>query len=324
MRVFVVSVLITSALVSSLGAQGNPSLAHAKLLFDARSWDAARVEYSSIARATPTDATPVLYLGRVALQQNDTDEAIRQFERCVAIDEQNAQCHAWLGNALGMTAPRANKLKLPFLARRTKREFDRAIELDPGSVDGRFGELEYYLNAPGFLGGSIDNAREQAAEIERRDKLRGALAYATIADHEKDVKASELAYERAVAVAPDSVAGYSGLVNLYVRQQRWTDAFATLDRIAAHVPTEHNVPIRIARIAAMSGEHLSRGEEVVKQWLANPPSQATVDNKATAHFRLGQVYEKTSRRELARAEYEQALKINPKQEEARKALDALK
>ncbi len=324
MRAFVVSVVVASVFAPSLGAQGSPSLLHAKQLFDARNWDGAKQEYSSVARATPNDVTPMLYLGRVALQQNDAEEGIRQFERCVAIDEKNAECHAWLGNALGMSAQQTNKFKLPFLAKRTKREFDRAVELDPGNVDGRSGEIEYYLYAPGFLGGSIDKAREQAAGIEKRDRLRGALAYALIADHKKDAKASEIAYERAVAVAPDSVAGYSGLVNLYVREQRWTEAFATLDRISAHVPTEHNVPIRIARIAAMSGEQLQRGEDGVKRWIANPPSQATLDNKATAHFRLAQIYEKTSRKELARTEYEQALRINPKQEEARKSLDALK
>ncbi|MDQ2664883.1 MAG: tetratricopeptide repeat protein, partial [Gemmatimonadota bacterium] len=281
-------------------------------------------EYGVLARAAPNDATPILYLGRIAHQQNDSDEAIRQFERCVAVDEKNAECHAWLGNALGLTARRTSKFKLPFLAKRTKKEFDRAVELDPGNIDGRSGELEYYLNAPGFLGGSVDKAREQAAEIETRNKLRGAIAHGIIADHEKDAKASEVAYERAVAVAPDSIAGYNGLLNLYMRNRRWAEAFTTLDHIAARVPTELNVPIRLARLAYLSGEQLQRGEEGARRWIANPPAQASASSKATAHLRLGQLYEKTSRKELARTEYEQALSLNPKQEEARKSLDALK
>jgi len=84
------------------------------------------------------------------------------------------------------------------------------------------------------------------------------------------------------------------------------------------------VPIRIARVAVSSGEQLPRGEEGVKRWLANPPVQATNDNRATAHLRLGQIYEKTARRELARPEYEQATRLNPKLDEARKALDAVR
>lgn len=305
-------------------AQGPPSPAHARQQFDAHNWDTAKQEYASLAHAMPSDVIPVLYLGRIALAQNQGEEAIHQFERCVAINERDAACHAWLGNALGNAAQHTSKFKLPFLAKRTKKEFDRAVELDPGSVEGREGELLYYLYAPGFLGGSAEKAREQAAEIEKRDRFRGALALGTIADHEKDAKASEAAYQRAVAIAPDSVAGYNGLSNLYIREKRWNDVFAVLDRIAARIPTEHNIPIAIARVASLSGEQLQRGEEGVKRWIANPPAQASTNTKAVAHLRLGQIYEKTSRKELARAEYEQALALNPKQEEARRSFDALK
>jgi tetratricopeptide (TPR) repeat protein len=184
--------------------------------------------------------------------------------------------------------------------------------------------LQYYLYAPGMFGGSIEKAREQAAEIDRHDKLRGAIASGVIADHEKDTKAAEAAYQRAVVIAPDSVAGYNGLANLYVRQSRWSDAFATLDRIAVRIPMEQNLPLRIARVAVLSGEQLPRGEEVVKRWIANPPSQANSDTKAVAHLRLGQIYEKTSRRNVARTEFEQAVRLNPKLDEAQKALDAVR
>ena len=324
MRTLLATFCIVIVSVPTAGAQGTPSLAHAKQQFNARNWDLAKREYTALVSAMPGDATPPYYLGRIALQESDTDEGIREFERCIALDEKNAECHAWLGNALGMTAQRTSKFKLPFLVKRTKKEFDRSVELDPTNIDGRMGEMQYYLFAPGMFGGSIEKAREQAAEIDRHDKLRGAMAYGLIADHEKDAKTAEAAYQRAVAAAPDSIMGYNGLVSLYSRESRWSDAFATLDRIAARIPSEHMVPIRIARVAVSSGEQLARGEEGVKRWLANPPAQATSDNKATAHLRLGQIYEKTSRRELARPEYEQATKLNPRLEEARKALDAVK
>ena len=100
----------------------------------------------------------MLYLGKIALTQGDIDGSIRQLEQCVKIDDSNAECLAWLGNALGSAAQRANKLKLPVLAKRTKKEFDRAVELDPGNIEGRSGELQYYMHAHGFLGGSMGKA----------------------------------------------------------------------------------------------------------------------------------------------------------------------
>jgi len=180
------------------------------------------------------------------------------------------------------------------------------------------------MQAPGFLGGSMDKAREQAAEIDKHDKLRGALAYAAIAEKDKKTSEAESAYQRAITSAPDSVVGYNGLVNLYVREKRWADAFATLDRISARLPTEHNVPLAVARVAYLSGEQLARAEEGMKAWLANPPKSASVNTQALAHARLGGIYEKTSRKEPARAEYEKALSLNPKLEEAKKGLDAVR
>jgi len=202
MRTTLLSLALAVGLAPSVTSQGTPSLAHAKQQFNARNWDMAKREYTALATSAPGDGAPAFYLGRIALQENDTDEGIRQFERCISLDEKNAECHAWLGNALGMTAQRTNKFKLPFLVKRTKKEFDRAVELDPANLDGRMGEMQYYLFAPSVFGGSTDKAREQAAEIDRRDKLRGAMAHGLIADHEKDAKTAEAAYQRAIAAAP--------------------------------------------------------------------------------------------------------------------------
>ena len=314
-------VLVAMILAQMLGAQ---TLAHAKQQFDARNYDAAKSEYAALAKSMPNDITPVLQLGKIALAQNETEEGIRQFERCVAIDEKSSECHEWLGNALGNAAQHASKFKLPFLARRTKKEFDRAVELDPNNVDARFGVLQYFMYAPGFLGGSAEKAREQATEIDKRSKLRGALAFGTLAEHDKNVKDAEAAYQRATAIAPDSVAGYNSLVNMYAREKRWTDAFAALDRLKAHMPSEGNVDLTIARVAYVSGEQLAKGEAAAKHWIASPPKEATVNTHATAHLRLGQIYEKTARKELARAEFEKALSLNPKNEDAKKGLDSVK
>lgn len=319
------SLLLPIAYASgTLAAQAAPSLAHARGQFEARSYDAAKQELAELARATPNDPMVFYYLGRVALQQNDVDGGVRQLERCIKLDDARADCHAWIGNALGSTAQRTSKLKLPFLAKRIKKEFDRAVELDPTNLEGRSGLLQYYLQAPSVFGGSVSKAREQAAEIAKFNAMRGALALAFIADKEKNATEAEAAYQRAIATAPDSTLGYNGLANLYVREKRWGDAFAILDRVAQRIPTETNILLAVARVAYLSGEQLPRGEDAAKKWIANPPKDASANARAVAHLRLGNLYEKTNRRDLARAEYEAALSINPKLEDARKALDGVK
>ncbi len=148
------------ALASPLAAQ-SPAFSHAKKEFDAHNWDAATSEFAALAKATPSGITPVMYLGKIALSRNDIDESVKQFERCAQIDERNAECHAWLGNALGSAAQHASKFRLPFLAKRVKTEFERAVQLDPKNGEGRCGLLQYYMQAPGFLGGSMERARSR-------------------------------------------------------------------------------------------------------------------------------------------------------------------
>ena len=60
------------------------------------------------------------------------------------------------------------------------------------------GELQYYMQAPGFLGGSMEKAREQAAALDKVSKLRGAYATAILAAHEKKIAEDAAAYQRAV------------------------------------------------------------------------------------------------------------------------------
>lgn len=313
--------LLPLIFATSLHAQ---SLAHAKHEYDARNWDAAKSEFAALARSTPNDVTPVMYLGKIALNQNDIDEGVKQFERCVQIDDKNADCHAWLGNAVGSAAQHASKFRLPFLAKRVKNEFERAVQLDPKNGEGRWGLLQYYMQAPGFLGGSMDRAREQAGEIEKLSKLRGAMAYAQIANKEKNAHDEESAWTRAIGAAPDSLIAYNGLVNFYVREKRWSDAFATLDRLAKALPSEPSTLISTGVVALVSGEQLARGEEALKRWIANPPADAQPYTHSSAHYRLGQLYEKTGRKELAKTEFQKAVSLNDKNDAAKKALDALR
>ena len=47
-------------------------------------------------------------------------------------------------------------------------------------------------------------------------------------------------------------------------------------------------------------------------------------NIGFAHYVLGMIYERQSKKDAARAEYQSALTFNPKNTDAKKALDALK
>lgn len=319
-------VVIASAVVlvplHALHGQGS-QLTRAIARFDRGDYAEARVDLENLVRADPRDARALYYLGRVAEQQERSSEAVDRLEKAIAIDDGRSDYHLWLGIALGEETMRASKFRQPFLARRVKAEFERAVALDPRSVDARNGLLQFYAIAPGFMGGGVERAREQVKAIAAFNALHGHLAAAFLAQRTRDTAAVLREYESAIDTAPDSTIGYLSLGGAYQQMSRWPEAFATYERLLRRVPGDMSAQYQIGRTAAISGQNLDRGEQALRLWLARTPRDAHTATIAGAHHRLGQVLEKRGRRDAARAEYEEALRINPKNDDARKSLASL-
>jgi tetratricopeptide (TPR) repeat protein len=270
------------------------------------------------------DANALFYMGRIALVEDRPAEAIDWLERAVKANDRSSEYHLWLANALGEEAQRASKLRQPFLARRVKSEFERAVALDPHSVAARRGLMDFYMIAPAVMGGSKERAREQAAEIKKISPLQGRFAAASIAQREKNTDAAQREYVAAVTENPDSVIAHLALSVFYQNHERWDDAFGVLDRLLAAKPNEIRAHYQIGRAAALSGKQLERGERSLKLWIASPPEDALAATRSAAHYRLGMVYEKQGKRDLARTAYEEAIRINSRNEDARNALAKVK
>ena len=260
------------------------------------------------------------------LNANQPEKAEKKFEEAIKADPKYGLYHLWLGRAVGTQAQEANILRQPFLAKRVKAEFERAAELDPALLDARDGLIDFYLRAPGFMGGSVEKAREQQRLIAERDPMLGHLAAVKIAWHQKDTVATEKALRAAGAAQPDSALP---IIRLGQFQQQWgrtEAAFATYDGFAVKHPNDVGIRFQTARLAAISGQQLPRGEKLLRDLLTAPDWEAgpSRPNKAAVHFRLGMVLEKSGRKDEARAAYETAIALNPNLQLAKDALKALK
>jgi tetratricopeptide (TPR) repeat protein len=284
----------------------------------------AKSEFGAALQRNPRDADALFNLGRIAFIEGRSAEAIGLLERAIKVDPRQASYHLWLGNSLGMEAQRASKVRQPFLAKRVRSAFERTVELDPGSVAAREGLMQFYLIAPGVMGGSEPRAREQLAEIRRLNPMRGYFGDAMLAARAKDTVAAEKAFREAVGVAPDSIAAHFALANFYQRSGRWDEAMAVYDALAVARPGELGTLYQVGRLGAISGKFLPRAEASLKRWMAAPPPDATATQRVSAHWRLGQIYEQTGRRELARGEYQAALKRDPGHREAKAALEKMR
>lgn len=306
-----------------LRAQGADPAAAGVRLFNSGRYTEARAQLDAVAKADPRNGTAAFYLGRIELAEGDGEGAAGWLERATRIDARNSSYFYWLGNAYGRQALRASRIKQARLAGRIRGAYERAVALDPNNLDARSGLLQYYVIAPGFMGGSIGKAREQAREIGKRSPFRGNLANGVIAERQKDRAAAEREYAAAVAAAPDSVIAYNVLGDLYRRTGRYDQAFATFERMRRALPNEASALYFIGRTSAVSGQRLADGEQALKQYIA-ANRKDTDPPLASAHFRLGVIYEKQGKRDEARQAYEATLKIDPGQGEAREGLKRVK
>ena len=287
-------------------------------------YEDAKSEVRALLKRNENDDVALHCMGTIAIESGDSKGSIEWFEKAVDANKNSSAHHLWLANALGNQAEHTSKIKLPFLARRIKGEFDKAAQLDPASVDARHGLIEFYSQAPGVMGGSMDKAKEQAREIMKLNAWRGHYEMARLLERDKDLVGAEKDYTAAVAAAPDSTAPYLYLGSFYRRQKRWDDALQTYETGLQHRPDANGLRLNVAYTINQSGQNLDRGERETHAWLTNAPADGPKVNVATAHYLLGQFAEKAGKKDVARSEYQQALAIIPTHSDAKRALDSLK
>lgn len=318
-RAFAAAAIVFASLRA--GAQCTPAVQ--KLVSDLK-YDEARAQVDALIKKNSADDAAFHCMGRIYVAMDKPGAAADWFEKAINANGKVAAHHLWLGNSLGEQAEHTNKLKLPFLARRIKSEFEKVVALDPASIDARHGLIQFYSQAPGVMGGSMDKAKDQAREIGKINAMRGHIELAELLEQAKDVAGAEREFLAAIAASPDSTAGYNNTANFYRSQKRYADAVAAYDRLLAAKPDAVNAHFNIGYTIALSGQDLDRGERELLTWLAEPPKDAPVTTMSWAHHFLGVIYEHQGKKDAARSQYQSALSINPKNDDAKKALEALK
>jgi tetratricopeptide (TPR) repeat protein len=258
-------------------------------------------------------------LGQICLFGRDENGAVLWFERAASLAPENSEYQFWLGRAYGAQALRAVALRQPALARKVRRAFERAVDLDPANLSARLALVQYGLQAPGFMGGSVERARVQAEEIRSRDRLKGHHAFGLIAEHEKRYDMAAKEYESAMRDFPDSLEPVYWRVDLARRQKDFEVALDLLETRTVGKRIDPEALYLFGEVAASSGLRLDRGEENLKRYLEHSPVEDE-PSLASAHLQLGLIYERKKDRALARREYAAALELDPTLTQARQAL----
>ncbi|HEV7569995.1 MAG TPA: tetratricopeptide repeat protein [Thermoanaerobaculia bacterium] len=263
--------------------------------------------------------TSLIEQGRAAMNRNDADAAAALLEKAVAQNPKTAEAHYLLGTAYGSQAQKVSIFGQASLAGKTKDEFEKAVELDPNLLDARYGLVEFYAMAPGFMGGSYDKAFSQAAEIKKRDALMAHRAAAFIYTHQKKTDEARNEYLAEVREFPKSARAHIDLGVSYIVEKNFKAAAEEFENAAKGEPTYMPVYFRLGQGAVITNSNYAHGEEALRKYLAYTP-KTDEPSHARAHYWLGQLFEKQGKKAEAKASFAASLKLNPAQKDVAEAL----
>ena len=291
-------------------------------LFEAGKFKEAKTVFEPVFKSNARDAAAAFYLGRIAMEERDHDRASDYFETATKLDAKSSTYFLWLGRAYGREAQSANVLRQPGLAKKARSAWEHAIELDANNLDARSDLIQYYVQAPGFLGGSTSKALEQAEEIRKRNALRGYLELGALYERDKKFAEAEKAYLGAAQEKSDRHVGEYRLGLFYQNTGSYDKAFDLFESMIAANPNEAGALFQIGKTGALSGQRLERAAEALEAYLQTTPGRND-PSLAAAHWRLGMVHEKRQNRQRAKAEYETALRLDPTFKPATESLKKL-
>jgi len=253
--------------------------------------------------------------GRAALQTQRIGDAIKAFQKAIALDSLSSDYHVWLGNAHLRDLMAASFIRKGVIARRILPEYDRAVALNPKSLFAADARLGFYLNAPAMVGGGMDKAKAEAARIRALSVYRGGFAQAEVDEKEGSAGKAEADYRELMRAYPDSSEPIVSLALLLQTKSRYAEAFTVIDERLARFPNDTMVNYQLGRVAAISGKELSRGEAALRKFLT---LLGTTDaqSQAAGHYRLGMIHEKQGDANAARSDYDRAIELNPHSDEA--------
>ena len=194
-RLWAVAFLVCGASVWA----ADSDLLQARKLYNLTEFD----QSLKVLHAIPDKDGPVYELmGRNYYMQADYKKASEMLEKAVAADPGNSEYALWLARSFGRRAETSSPFTAPGYASKARQYFEKAAQLNPRNLEALSDLFEYYLEAPGFLGGGLEKAQATALAIAAVDPAEGHWSQAKLAEKRKEYGSAEEQLRRAIEVSP--------------------------------------------------------------------------------------------------------------------------
>jgi len=194
---------------------------------------------STLQSKTGKTADDWILMGKSHFMLADYKKASEAFEKAASLQPTDSSIYLWLGRSYGRRAESANVFSAPGLASKSRQHFEKAVELDPSNGEALNDLFEYYLEAPGFLGGGEEKAQALISKIREIDPAEAHFAAAKLAESRKDWNKAEQQLSRAFQAAPGQIGRALDLAKFLARRGKIPEselAFKHAEKIDPNSP----------------------------------------------------------------------------------------
>jgi tetratricopeptide (TPR) repeat protein len=273
--------------------------------------------------SSPDEHEIRFWLGKSYTKIRKWGDGVKEMEKAAELQPSNAQYHLWLGRASGFHAEHSSFIRAPFRARRVLKEFETARDLAPDDLDVRFDLLEYYLNAPGFLGGGKEKAEAEAEMISKLDPKKGYNARATIHWKNENWEPTRKELTQATIDYPNDADAWKDLADYLLDRRDFADALNCAQKALALDAGSKQSRL----IVAASEIRLQKNPEHAAGILQDLAGGTLSDEEPafeTVYYWLGEYYLAKGDTAKARKAFESALGFNPDYSMAKESISRLK
>ncbi len=248
----------------------------ATFLLAASDWKRARqlyqrTDYDASLQLLLSDSAPDAanygLIGKNYYMLGEYKKATEAFQKANTMEPASSEYVHWLGRCYGRRAETASPFLAPANAAKARQYFEKAIELDPKNEEALNDLFDYYLQAPGFLGGGFDKAEALARKIGALNPAEYHFAQAQLAEKKKQFDTAEEQLRRAIALAPRQVGRVVDLAKYLGKHGRYQESDAQFEQAEKIAPNSPKVMFAKAHSYIEQKRNLDEAKALLQRYL---------------------------------------------------------
>jgi Flp pilus assembly protein TadD len=213
------------------------------------------------------DAANYVLSGKNYFMLGEYKRAIEFLDKALALSPSNSEYELWLGRAWGRRAEASGWLTAGVHAAKARQCFEKAVAWDPHNREAKNDLFDFYLNAPGFLGGGLEKAAALAKSIANERPPEYEFEEAQIADRKKDYAGAEAHLRRAMELAPNEAGRVLDLARYVAKRGRLAESDALFEQARKLAPSQPRVAFAEARADIENHRNLEQARGLLQSYL---------------------------------------------------------